>query len=218
MSNLVLNLTKPGDVATKLSLNLTKDEEFKVRLSWAGKTDLDLHALVTYSYGDGQPAKASSFDDVLSTYNVKRTIRGQDVGTLVRAADGSFSVHGGALVHSPDVVEGSGAAEDDDDGDEFIIIRPSKLIIPTGGLIEIPLLAMIHPQGKGKTFSSVEDARVIIEDADGNVLANASLSGQFGPYVGVQMGSVLIEQTGSSFATVGVGFNTDFNGVLGQFS
>ncbi|MBK3780384.1 TerD family protein [Paraburkholderia aspalathi] len=208
MSNLVLNLTKPGDVATKLQLNLTKDEEFKVLLSWSGKTDLDLHALVTRSYGDGQPAKASSFDDVLSAYNVKRNIRGQEVGTLVRDADGSFSIHDGALVHSPDVAE----------GDEFIIVRPSKLIIPTGGLIEIPLLAMIHPQGRGKTFSSVEDARVVIEDGDGNVLASASLSGQFGPYVGVQMGSVVIEQTGSSFATVGVGFNTDFNGVLGQFS
>ncbi|MEX3984028.1 hypothetical protein AB4Y45_34125 [Paraburkholderia sp. EG287A] len=209
MGNLVLNLTKPGDVAQKLQLNLSKGEEFKVRLMWKGSTDLDLHALVTYAGSDNDTAKASSFDDVLSTYNVKRIIRGQEVGTLVPEEDGSFSIHGGALMHGPDVIGG---------GEEWLLVRPDKLLVPTGGRIEIPLLAMIHPQGKGKTFGAVDSASVIVENTDGDQLLNASLSNQFAAYFGVQMGSIVIDANGASFEGVGVGFNTDFNGVLGHFS
>jgi tellurium resistance protein TerD len=209
MSSLVLNLTKPGDVTQKLQLNLEKDEEFKVRLMWKGSTDLDLHALVTYSTNENEPAKASSFEDVLSPYNLKRIIRGQEYGILVPDADGSFSIHGGALMHGPDVIGG---------GEEWLLVRPTKLIVPTGGRIEIPLLSMIHPQGKGKTFGLVDSAGVIIENSNGDEVLNASLSKQFASYFGVQMGSIVVDANGSWYESVGVGFNSDFNGVLGHFS
>lgn len=211
MTALQLNLSKPGDVAQKLALSLDKGERFKVRLSWDGDTDLDLHALVAVNYGDG--AKVSSMDDILSTYNVQRTIRGQTVGTLPKATDGTFKVHGGALVHSPDATDGSA-----DGDDEWVSIQPDRLSPPTNGAIEIPLVAMIHPQNSGRTFRDVKNARVIVENAAGQELLNASLSSQFGEFVGVQMGSIMVDAAGSSFVNVGVGFNSDFNQVLGHFS
>jgi tellurium resistance protein TerD len=119
MSALQLNLTKPGDSTRKLNLSLDKGERFKVRLSWDGKTDLDLHALVAVNMGAG--AKVSSMDDILSPYNVQRTIRGQTVGTLPKAANGTFQVYGGALVHSPDATDGN--LEGDD---EYVTIQPGQ--------------------------------------------------------------------------------------------
>jgi tellurium resistance protein TerD len=211
MSKLQLNLTKPGDNTPKLSLNLNKGESFKVRLSWDGNTDLDLHALVAVNMGAG--ATVSSFDDILSPYNVKRVIRGQETGTLTLAADKTFSVHGGALVHSPDATDGNQTGDD-----EYVIIRPDRLNPPAGGAIEIPLVAMIHPQNTGRAFRDVRNAHVIIEDGRGVELLNVSLSDQFGEFVGVQMGSIMVEASGSSFAAIGVGFNEDFNQVLGHFS
>ncbi|MDR3381253.1 hypothetical protein [Cupriavidus basilensis] len=44
------------------------------------------------------------------------------------------------------------------------------------------------------------------------------LSSQFGAFVGVQMGSIVVDGNCASFIGVGVGFNTEFNGVLGHFS
>ena len=211
MSKLQLNLAKPGDVAQKLSLNLNKGEGFKVRLSWDGDTDLDLHALVAVNTGAG--AKVSAMEDILSPYNVQRTIRGQTVGTLPKAPNGTFQVHGGALVHSPDATDGNLSGDD-----EYVIVQPDRLTPPAGGAIEIPLVAMIHPQASGRAFRNVQNARVIIESAQGVELLNVSLSSQFGEFIGVQMGSILVDANGSSFAAIGVGFNQDFNEVLGHFS
>ncbi|CAB3754053.1 TerD family protein [Paraburkholderia humisilvae] len=212
MSSLVLNLTKPGDEAPKLALNLSKGDLFKVRLSWDGDTDLDLHAFVATNTGGG--AKVSSLDDILSTYNVVRTVSGQQVGTIAQAADRTFSIRGGALVHSPDARDGNA-----DGDDEYIVIQPDRLAPPAAGQLEIPLIAMIHPQSSGKTFKSVANPRVIVEDGNGRPLLNVSLSTEFGQFVGVHMGSIVIENDGaSSFEGIAAGFNVDFNGVLEHFS
>lgn len=211
MPSLQLNLTKPGDATPKLALNLSKGGRFKIRLAWDGDTDLDLHALVAVNMGAG--AKVSSFDDILSPYNVKRVIRGQETGTLPLNADKTFSVHGGAVVHSPDATDGHQAGDD-----EYVLIYPDRLTPPASGVLEIPLVAMIHPQVAGRTFANVKNAKVIIENETGQVLLDISLSNQFGEFVGVQMGSIMIEPSGSSFVAVGVGFNSDFNQVLGHFS
>lgn len=211
MPALTLNLTKQGDVAKKLSLNLNKGDSFKVRLSWDGATDLDLHAMVGVNMGAG--CQVSSVEDILSPYNVQRVIRGQQEGILPLAADKTFSIRGGALLHSPDATDGN-----QDGDDEYVIIRPDRLIPPAGGAIEIPLVAMIHPQNGGRRFRDVKGARVVVEDGNKNELLNVSLSDEFGDCVGVQMGSIMVETSGSSFALVGVGFNEDFNQVLGHFS
>lgn len=211
MSALQLNLTKPGDVAPKLSLNLDKGERFKVRLAWDGDTDLDLHALVAVNFGAG--AKVGALEDILSTYNVQRVIRGQTTGILPLAADKTFSVHGGAVVHSPDATDGHQEGDD-----EWVSIQPDRLTPPAGGAVEIPLVAMIHPQNAGRTFRDVKNARVIVENAAGQELLNVALSSQFGEFVGVQMGSIMVETTGSSFVAIGVGFNSNFNEVLAHFS
>lgn len=217
MTSLVLNLTKPGEQASKLQLNLSKNEVFTVKLSWdeksaSDKTDLDLHAIVGVNTGDG--AKAGAFEDILSTYNVRRKIGGQQVGILDKKADGSFEIHGGALVHSPDAQDGN--LEGDD---EWIRIDPSKLTTPANGHLEIPLVAMIHGASVARRFADVKNARVAVVNSTGRELMNATLSNQFGEFIGVQMGSILIDRSGTaSFASVGVGFNGDFNSVLGHFS
>ncbi|WP_172415341.1 TerD family protein [Comamonas thiooxydans] len=213
MPSLTLNLTKPGDVVQKLALNLSKGDRFKVRLAWDGDTDLDLHALVAVNLGNGAGSKVSSLEDLLSCYNVKRMIRGEESGYLQLAADKTFSVHGGALVHSPDAVDGH--AEGDD---EYVTIRPDSLAKPASGYVEIPLVATIHPQNTGKRFRDVKNAHVYVEDANGKLLLDVSLSAQFGDFVGVQMGSIMIDANGSNFAAVGSGFNGDFNSVLAEFS
>lgn len=211
MSKLQLNLTKPGDAAPKLALNLNKGERFKVRLAWDGGADLDLHALVAVNTGAG--AKIAVLDDILSTYNVQRMVRGTPQGHIPLNPDKTFSVHGGAVAHSPDATDGHGAGDD-----EFVTIQPDRLAPPVNGVLEIPLVAMIHPQTPGRKFSDVQNARVVIENAAGQVLLDVSLSAQFGEFVGVQMGSIIVEPTGASFHAVGTGFNSDFNEVLGFFS
>lgn len=215
MTTLTLPLIKEGEVPKKLSLNLVKDEKFKIRASWSGKADLDLHALVAANTGTG--AKVSSFADVLSTYNVKRQIQGQWFGALEKAADGTFSVYGGALVHSKDAQDGDNIAGAEPD--EWIVVDPTKLPRPTEGVLEIPLVVMIHPQSMGNRFAQVPDACVIIENNMGQPLLTAKLSDQFGDFVGAQLGSIMISaDKGAEFVAVGVGFNGDFNAVLGHFS
>lgn len=208
---LQLNLTKPGDAPQKLSLNLSKGEKFKVRLSWDGDTDVDLHAMVAVNLGNG--AKISALEDILSPYNIQRKINNQTTGVLVQNPDKSFAVHGGALLHSPDATDGRSGGDD-----EWVLVHPDRLAPPAGGAIEIPLVAMIHPQNTGSKFRDVKNARVIIENSVGAELLNVSLSDQFAEFVGVQMGSIMIDASGSSFALIGVGFNVDFNEVIQHFA
>lgn len=213
MTNLVLNLTKPGETAPKLQLNLKKGEKFTVKLGWSGKTDLDLHAIVCENTGSG--AKVTALEDILSAYNVIRKISGQTFGTLPLNADKTFEVRNGALKHSPDATDGDVIADDD----EWIVVDPAKLVAPSNGVIEIPLISMIHPQSAGLKFRDTQDAKVTILNADNQVLLSATLSSQFGEFVGVQMGSIIIEPNGvSTFAQVGVGFDCDFNSVIGNFA
>ncbi len=217
MTSLVLNLTKPGEQASKLQLNLNKNEIFTVKLSWdekssQGQTDLDLHAIVGVNTGSG--AKAGAFEDILSTYNVRRKVGGQEVGVLDKKADGSFEIHGGALVHSPDAQDGRL-----DGDDEWIRIDPAKLSTPASGHLEIPLVAMLHGASASRKFRDVKNARVTVVNSLGRELMSATLSDQFAEFIGVQMGSILIDAAGkASFASVGVGFDGDFNSVLGHFS
>lgn len=211
MSSLTLNLSKPGDAAPKLALNLNKGERFRVRLAWEGSNDLDLHALLCVNAGSG--AKAAGFGDILSTYNVRRRIGGQEVGTLIPAADGSFSIHGSALKHSPDARDG-----DQLEIDEWLEIDPAALTPPANGTLEIPLVAMIHPQSSGLCFRDVRQATVIVETASGQPLLRVALGHEFGEFIGVQMGSIVVSQGRAEFVAIGVGFNGDFNAVLAHFS
>lgn len=211
MSSLVLNMNKNGETPRKLSLSMKKNEVFRVKLLWEGQSDIDLHAILCVNTGNG--AKASALEDILSTYNVKRNVGGQETGILPKKVDGSFEIHGGALTHSPDATDG-----DQLEIDEWIMFDPSKVQQVPGGVIEVPLIAMIHPQNSGKTFRDVANAVVVVEDVDGKEHLRASLSSQFSEFVGVQMGSIMMDANGTSFVAVGVGFNGDFNTVLDHFS
>lgn len=207
---LTLPLTKDTDSASKLSLDLRKQEPFRVTLSWEGNSDLDLHAF--HCVNTGSKATVSSFDDVLSTYNVRRKVRGQDVGHLLKNPDGSFQIHGGALRHSPDATDGDKA-----DIDEYITVDTSLLNPPAQGHIEIPLIAMIHPQSGAKKFKDVHKPEIVITGDDGRELLRVNLSAEFGEFVGVQLGAILVSQADVQFASIGVGFVQDFNEVLSYF-
>jgi len=213
MSSLTLNLSKPGEKAAKLSLSLKKDEIFTVKLKWDGKADLDLHALACFGLAD-EPPKVTALEQILSTYNVKRTIAGSTVGTLTKLPDGSFEILNRALVHSPDAIDGAL-----DDIDEWIRVDPAKLPRSFGQVVEIPLVAMIHPQASASTFAQVQNAEVIIVDSNGADLLRANLSSQFASFIGVQMGSIMIDANGKAeFVQTAVGFNGDFNSVIENFS
>lgn len=215
--SLQVTLAKEGETIPKLALDLMKEDSFTIRLSWdeptAGeRSDVDLHAIVCLN--DGSGARAGAMEDVLSAYNVRRTLRGREVGTLPRKADGTFEVHRGALVHSADAMDGSR-----DGIDEWIKVSPALLPAVSGGVREIPLIAMIHPPSSGRRFRDVRNAAVEIHDGNGQRLLRAVLSSQFGDFAAVQMGAVMIRPDGvSEFVAIGVGFDGDFNTVLAHFS
>ncbi|MBI5003493.1 TerD family protein [Candidatus Kaiserbacteria bacterium] len=201
---LTLTLAKPGDEVKKLKLNLAKPAVFSIELFWDSPHDLDAHALLATNNGGG--AKVSSFEQVLSTYNMKKTNPG---GALTPNADGSFSTPDGALTHSGDVRTGVNT-----DVDETITINGAKV---PAGVNEIPIFITIHPSHSAK-FAEVKEAGVRIRNDQGVALADFKLSKEFGEFDAVQMGSVVLGDGGWSFAQVGVGFNGDFNTVLENFS
>src|SRR5574343_344915 len=104
---------------------------------------------------------------------------------------------------------GAKAGRDGDrlDIDEWIAIDPARLLAPVAGFLEIPLVAMIHPQQGAVRFRDVQNASVIVETEAGQPLLRAALSQEFGDFVGVQMGSILVGPGGAEFAAVGTGFN-----------
>lgn len=104
------------------------------------------------------------------------------------------------------------------DIDEWIDIDPGRLAPSPAGGIELPLVAMLHPQDGAVRFCDVRNASVVVENSVGRELLRAGLSSQFGEFVCVQMGSIMIDAAGANFVAVGVGFNGDFNNVLAHFS
>ena len=199
-----LNLVKPGDVAPKLSLNLAKPARFSVELFWDSVHDLDAHALLATNSGGG--AKVSAFEQVLSTYNAKKT---NPQGYLSSNPDGSFSTPEGALTHSGDTRTGVNS-----DIDEVITIDGAKV---PAGVNEIPIFVTVHPSNLAK-FSEVKTAGIRIKNDQGSILGEFKLTDQFGQFDAVQMGSLLFRQNGWEYAAAGAGFNGDFNTILGHFS
>jgi tellurium resistance protein TerD len=201
---LQLQLGKQGDQGKKLTLSLTKGSRFRVELFWDSEHDLDAHALLATNDGNG--AKVSALEQILSTYNMKAN---NPNGVLLRNADGSFNTPEGALHHSGDCRNGK-----TQDVDEVITIDGVK--IPSG-VNEIPVFVTIHPASTGN-FALVKAAGIRIKDGDGNVLAEYELTHQYGEFNAVQMGSLMFDPEGWKYHAVGVGFNGDFNTVLGYFS
>lgn len=202
---LEMKLHKPGDNVPKLSLSLKKESIFQIELSWDSTVDVDAHALLAFN--DGSGAKVSSFDQVLSTYNSKKT---NPSGTLMTNADGSFSTPCGSLTHSGDSRDGT-----TQDVDETMKIDGSKI---KNGENEILIFVTIHA-ANGKKFSEVKEAKIVIKDDAHKVLCEYMLSSEFSGFDSVQMGSIILTPDKAfQFHPVGVGFNGDFNTVLSNFS
>lgn len=200
-----LSLAKPGETPKKLSLNLNKGSKFSISLWWDSEHDLDGHALLATNQGNG--AKVSAFEQVLSTYNCHKT---NPLGMLPVNADGkSFNTPEGALHHSGDARDGRNS-----DIDEIITIDGGKM---PAGVNEVPIFITIHPSKSAK-FSLVRQAGIRINDDSGKMLAEYELSNQFGEFDAVQMGSVVLGANGWEYLPVGVGFNGDFNMILDNFS
>jgi tellurium resistance protein TerD len=201
---LELKLTKPGDTAPKLSLNLAKPARFTVELFWDSAHDLDAHALLAANNGSG--AKVTGFEQVLSTYNSKKT---NPQGLLTTNADGSFSTPEAAITHSGDARTGVNL-----DVDETLSIDGSRI---PASVNEIPIFVTIHGAAHA-TFSSVKNAGIRIKNDQGQSLGQYQLSNEFGPFNAVQMGSLLLEKNGWHYLAAGSGFNGDFNFILSHFS
>lgn len=199
---MTLPLAKPGQVAGKLTLPLSKGARFNIELAWDSSEDLDAHALLAANNGGG--AKVTSFEQVLSTYNSKKT---NPSGLLLTNPDGSFSTPCGALTHSGDSRTGVAQSVD-----EIITIDGSKI---PAGVNEIPIFITIHEK---MTFAAVKTASVTIKDDSGKVLGEYQLTAEFAGFNAVQMGSLILGSNGWEYAIVGAGFNGDFNTVLGHFS
>jgi tellurium resistance protein TerD len=201
---LSLALSKPGDAPVKkLSLNLSKAAKFYIELFWDSEDDLDAHALLAFNNGNG--AKVTSLNQVLSTYNASKTNKD---GTLVNNPDGSFSTPDGSATHSGDALTGLDA--DGDDADETITIDTAKMARDVN---EIPIFVTIHPAGSSNFAAGIR----IVNDQR-KVIAEYHLTDEFGEFDAVQMGSLLLDENGWAFSPVGSGFNGDFNTVLGYFS
>lgn len=200
-----MKLHKPGDNVPKLSLSLKKASIFNIELSWDSTADVDAHALLATNHGSG--AKVTTFDQVLSTYNAKKT---NPDGTLITNPDGSFSTPCGSLTHSGDSRDGTSQ-----DVDESIRIDGSKI---KNGENEILIFVTIHAP-HGTKFSQVKDAKITIKDDAHKILCEYKLSSEFSSFDAVQMGSIILTGDGAfQFYPVGVGFNGDFNTILSNFS
>ncbi len=202
-----------------LSMNLVKNERYRVLVSWEGDHDVDIHAFVCYRENPNDHSQAWSFDDILSTYNVQRRIRGQVVGTLPKQPDGSFSVHNGALVHSPDALDGNDHTGSDPD--EYIDIYVDKL--PSAkdkgvSVIEIVLLTTIHDESNALRFKDVNNLTITIFDGSDKQVYNNVVSQNFKQFSGLQIGSIILTDAETKFMDVNVGFSCDFNEILSNFS
>lgn len=217
---LTLSLDKPGAApAKKLQLSLSKGSRFTVNVAWecdaAHQDDVDIHALEARNDGNG--AKVSALEHILSTYNTKKMSPG--AGVLPTNPDGSFSTPSGALTHSGDIrVQGNV---------ESIVIDGSKI---AGGINEIPLFATVHKAEHGgehdsgdsseeeAAFADIERCTITISDDSGRELGSYQLSKEFGDFNVVQLGSVMFDGSGWQYAPVGRGFTGTINDVLGHFS
>lgn len=218
---LTLSLDKPGSTpAPKLQLSLNKGATFHVEIAWNcaadHQDDLDIHALEAKN--DGQGAKVSSLEQVLSTYNTRKM--SPNSGVLPTNPDGSFATPSGALLHSGDIrVQGRES--------ERLTIDGSKI---PDGINEIPLFATVHKADHGEehgeehesaaeaAFADIETCTVTISDADGRALGSYQLSQEFGDFNVVQLGSIMFDRSGWQYAPVGRGFTGTINDVLSHFS
>lgn len=216
---LTLSLEKPGAApAPKLRLSLSKGTRFTLRVDWqcnaAHEDDVDIHALEARN--DGQGAKVSALDQVLSTYNTTKMSRS---GVLTVNADGSFATPSGGLSHSGDVrVQGNS---------ETIVVDGSRI---PDGVNEVPLFATVHEAGHGgehqegsededeAAFADIDVCTVTILGPDGKELGAYRLSDEFGAFNVVQLGSLLLGADGWEYAPVGRGFTGTMNDVLAHFS
>lgn len=218
---LTLSLEKPGVQAPKkLQLSLNKGARFTVKIAWECEADhqddVDVHALEASNAGSG--ARVTSLESVLSTYNTKKM--NPKGGVLPNNADGSFATPSGGLTHSGDVrIQGNF---------EEITVDGSRI---PAGVNEIPLLATVHKADHGDehegdhdsdeeaAFADIEICTVSIADESGKELAFYKLPDEFGEFNVVQLGSIMLTESGAwEYAPVGRGFTGTINDVLAHFS
>jgi len=217
---LTLALEKPGIASPKLVLSLNKGARFTVTVAWScnadHQDDVDIHALAARNDGNG--ARVTALEDVLSTYNTTRmNPRG---GVLPTAADGSFQTPDGGLVHSGD--------KRVQNNSESIVIDGGKLAV---GVNEVPIFATVHEADhggqhaqeaeedeEGAAFGDIDLCTITLTDSAGRALGSYRLSDEFRQFNAVQLGSVMLGPDGWEYVAVGRGFNGTLNDVLAHFS
>jgi tellurium resistance protein TerD len=194
MTKLKLELTKEGQEAPKLKLNLSKGSRFFVELYWDTENDLDVFAFLCNN--DGSGPKYDGSDKVLGWWD-KNNI-----------GNGKFATPCGSLIHSGDCTDGSA-----EDIDECITIDGSKV---PAGINEIPIC--VNSYDGDRTFRNVKDAGVRIKDESGKVHGEYELTNAFADFQSIQMGSLVLDGDGWSFKAEGRGFkNTDHKAMAKKF-
>jgi tellurium resistance protein TerD len=189
---LQLNLAKPGDAPQgKIQLNLSKGSRFHAKAYWADGSDLDVHALMLTG------GKVTDIERILS-YATSTQPRGKP-----------FSTPCGSLHHSGDARTGVSA-----DVDEIITIDGAKL---PAGVDEVAIFITVYDQSK--SFGSVAQAGIRIENEAGKVLEDVQLSGsKFAGVNVVQLGTLVNGPNGWEFSLAGTGLVGDLNTVLSHLS
>lgn len=222
MAKLVLDPRK-SDGSTKLQLGLAKSDEFTVELYWDSEHDLDGHALLCHNNGNG--AKVSRFEDVLSIFTAKKQIRYNASGkrTVYNTEgaqavletrddpnspdDGEFWTPGQAAIHSADREDGREL-----DIDETLTFNGSAM---EARVNEIPIIINVH---EGGTFRDVKDAGLKIKAPNGSVVAEYNLSDGFAEFDSAHVGSLVVVNNSWEYQELASGFDGGINTALDTFS
>lgn len=206
---LQLNLNKTG-AGAPLSLNLDKGSKFNISAYWDTSRDVDVHAIITNDQN-----KATSFQDIISTYNSVEMFNPNTGSKHVAGAKGPFAPPSKCIIHQGDAR--TGVAIQGPTPDEVLTVDTTAL---PDYAQRIYIVATLH-QGNGATFGDVRDFVIQVTKDDSTSLLRASVSQDFANDCIVQLGSFVRTATGWDFDPKCIGINdpsADFNTVLGMFS
>lgn len=182
-------------------LALNKCTKFVAKLFWESKHDVDVHALALN--------KSGSIDDdagrILSSYNPACVLQSDGTTNIVQGTKKPFQNPLGYLRHEGDKRSGLSQGADPD---EIIVIDLEKIPNDIGS---IAFVVSIHPPSTA-TFAEIKDCRVVIEDDNGTVLIDGSLTSEFDQYSVVTIGAVVNEEGTWKFSPRAVGYDKDSDG------
>lgn len=198
----MIKLSLVKEDAAPVLLTLSKATKFVAKLFWQSKHDVDVHALALNANG--------SIDDdagrILSSYNTNCVLQSDGTTKIVAGTKKPFQNPLGYLCHEGDKREGLKGAEANPD--EIVVINLEKM---PEDIQSVVFVVSIHPPSTA-TFSEIRDCRVVIEDDNGTVLIDGSLTRDFDKFSTVTLGRVTRENGNWEFVPKAIGYDLDADG------